>query len=144
MKIFFFSWFSYVIKEVVFSSNKTVSLKNIHLNYKSNSTDAKSADQSRRIFSGVGTACRSLFFNKGLIYRGINPMEIQLATHQWIQSTPYVCNERILDGLLFKSNEIFLQRSLTKTYTPNIHAYFGTFWVKIGQVFDLLSVFEDP
>ena len=36
------------------------------------------------------------------------------------------------------------EQSLTKSFTPNIYAYFGTFWVKIGQVFDPLSVFEDP
>ena len=40
--------------------------------------------------------------------------DLQLATHQWIQSTPYVCNEWILDGLLFMSNEIFLNKALQK------------------------------
>ena len=40
--------------------------------------------------------------------------QVQLPTHQWIQSTPYVCNERILDVLLFTSNKIFLKETLLK------------------------------
>ena len=39
---------------------------------------------------------------------------VQLTTHQWIQTTPYVCNERIFGGLLFAFKEIFLKNSLPR------------------------------
>ena len=40
--------------------------------------------------------------------------DVQLTTHQWIQTTPYVCNERIFGGLLFAFNKIFLKDSLPR------------------------------
>ena len=40
----------------------------------------------------------------------------------------YVCNERIING---KRNNI--ENHLIKICSPNIYAYFGTYYVKIGQ-----------
>ena len=40
--------------------------------------------------------------------------ELQLTTHQWIQTTPYLCNERIFGSLLFTFNKIFLKNPLQR------------------------------
>ena len=50
---------------------------------------------------------------------------IQLTTHQWIQTTPYVCNERIFGGLLFTFNKIFLKNPLPRFVA---HSGSGSDW----------------
>ena len=41
---------------------------------------------------------------------------IQLRTHQWVQSTSYVCTERIFTGLLFTFNKLFFKDFKEKRY----------------------------
>ena len=58
------------------------------------------------IYSDIKRSCA--------IWKKIIKKYIQFATHQWIQSTTKVCNERIFRGLLFTSNKIFLWEAFLK------------------------------
>ena len=80
-------------------------------------------------WTGIRIACRN-----------IGPMTyLQFGTHQWIQSTLYVCTEQIFVYLLLTLNQIIL-KNLTKICSPALYASFGTFKVQNWSSFRLRSV----
>ena len=67
---------------------------------------------------------------------------IHWVTKKHIYLTPYVCNERIFDGLQFVLNNFFLKKTMGKNCSLLNNASFGTFCMPIGQLFKSQWVFK--
>ena len=68
--------------------------------------------------------------------------DVHSVTKKHIYLTPYVCNERIFDGMQFVLKQTFLEKTMDKICCLLNNVSFGSFCMPIGQLFKSQWVFN--